>query len=133
MKQESEKYVVNGVGNYQLCVIKENGNHPFIVPLNYICEDKIIKAKDKQFLVLRHAIIEDLDFINFTMNNENKITFQIYANHRIQDVFDDKDYFGKSTFKGFLVYMSLEHDCGGAGTYKIVIELSESNLMYEIK
>lgn len=133
MEEKQEKYVINGVGNYQLCVIKENGNHLFVVPLNCMCEDKIIKAKEKQFLVLRHAVIEDIDFINFTMNNQNKIAFEIYANHRIQCGFDNKDYVGESKFKGCLVYMSLEHECRSAGTYKIIIELSETNLMYQIK
>ncbi|HHX66467.1 MAG TPA: hypothetical protein GX708_00220, partial [Gallicola sp.] len=65
MQKELEKYVIKGVGNYQLCAIKKNGSYSFIVPLNYIQEDKIIKSKNKQFLVLRHAIIKDVDFINF--------------------------------------------------------------------
>jgi len=133
MTKERDKYVINGVGNYQLCVKKENGGHSFIIPLNYIQEDKIIKSKNKQFLVLRHAIIEDVDFINFAMNNRDEIIFDINANHRLQSIFDNKDCVGESRFVGSLVYMVLEHECQSAGTYKIVIELSESNLMYKIK
>lgn len=132
MQKELEKYVIKGVGNYQLCVVKENGNPPFVIPLNYMCEDKIIKTKEKQFLVLRHVFIEDIDFINYTMNNRNRITFEIFANHRIQNGFDNKDYIGESKFKGYLVYMSLEHECRSVGTYKIVIELSESNILHQI-
>ena len=130
MTKERDKYVINGVGNYQLCVKKENGGHSFIIPLNYIQEDKIIKSKNKQFLVLRHAIIEDVDFINFAMNNRDKIIFDINANHKI--LYDNNNYHGESKFKGNLIYMSLEHECQSVGIYKIVIELSEINLMCQI-
>jgi len=130
LQKELEKYVIKGVGNYQLCAIKKNGSYSFIVPLNYIQEDKIIKSKNKQFLVLRHAIIKDVDFINFAMNNRNEIIFDINANHKI--LYDNNNYHGESKFKGNLIYMSLENECQSAGTYKIVIELSETNLMCQI-
>lgn len=131
MQKELEKYVIKGVGNYQLCVKKENGGHTFIVPLNYIQEDKIIKSKNKQFLVLRHALIEDIDFINFVMNIRNEIIFDINANHEM--LCDNNICHGESKFVGSLVYIALEHEYRSAGTYKIVIELTESNLMYKIK
>ena len=130
MQKELEKYVINGVGNYQLCVKKENGGHSFIIPLNYIQEDKIIKLKNKQFLVLKHAFIEDIDFINFIMNSRDEIIFDINANHEM--LCDNSKCHGESKFIGRLFCMTLEHECRSAGTYKIIIELSETNLMCQI-
>lgn len=130
MQKELEKYVIKGVGNYQLCVKKENGGHSFIIPLNYIQEDKIIKLKNKQFLVLKHAFIEDIDFINFIMNSRDEIVLDINANHEMLS--DNSKCHGESKFIGRLFCMTLEHECRSAGIYKIVIELSETNLMCQI-
>jgi hypothetical protein len=123
MQKEYNQYVIKGVGNYQLCITKDNNNPSFVVPLNYIQEDRIIKSKSKQFLVLRHVIVEDIDFINFVANTTNDILFNIYSNHKLIKVSDDyTEYRGESNFKGKLVYMNIEQNIDSYSTYKIIIE-----------
>lgn len=134
MNKEIDKYVIKGVGNYQLCVVKSNGNHSFVVPLNYIQEDKIIKSKSKQFLVLRHVVIEDIKFINYAINSTNEIVFNVYSNHELIKLDNENiKYRGESNFKGKLVYMVLEQNMNSYATYKIVIELSKTNFLNSIK
>ena len=136
MDKERDKYVIEEVGNYQLCVIKENKyhiKHTFIVPLNYINSDKIIKLRNKTFLVLRHAIIEDFDFLNFVMNTKEKILLDVNANHIIMNIEEGIECFGKSKFVGELIHMSLEQSTGEVGDYKIIVELNDIDLFYKIK
>jgi hypothetical protein len=134
MKEEKDQYIIHGVGNYQICVLKDNGKYSFIAPLNYIQEDKIISSSKNKFLVLRHAIIEDKDFLNFAFNNHQDVYVDINANHDAYIVNDyENRYRADSKFKGKIRYISIENSMGVAIAYKIVIELSESHLFYNIK
>ena len=136
MKKERDKYVIKEVGNYQLCVRKANEvnvKHSFIVPLNYMNSDKIIKSRNKTFLVLRHAIIEDFDFLNFAMNTKEKILMDVNANHIVMNIEDGIEHIGESKFVGELMYMSLEQVVHEINGYKIIIELNEIALFCKIK
>lgn len=128
-KKEKDQYIVRGVGNYQICVLKDNGNHSFIVPLNLIQEDKIISANKNKFLVLRHAVIEDKDFLNFVFNNNQDIYTNINCNHEVYILNDNENvYRAESKFKGKIKYISIENSLDSASEYKVVIELIESDL-----
>lgn len=132
-KKGKDQYIIRGVGNYQICVLKNNGNHSFVVPLNLMQKDKIISSSKNKFLVLRHAVIEDKNFLNFVFNSNQDIYVDIYSNHEVQ-IFNNIDnvYRAESKFKGKIKYISIENSLDNTSRYKIIIELSESKLFYNV-
>lgn len=129
-----DQYTIRGVGNYQIGVLKDDEKYSFIVPLNLMQEDKIICTNKNKFLVLRHAFIEDKDFLNFIFNNNQEINVDINANHEIHTYKDYQNvYRAKSKFKGKIKYISIENSLGSASGYKIVIKLIETDLFYSIE
>lgn len=132
--KEKDQYITRGVGNYQICVLKDNEKYFFIIPLNFMQEDKIIYTNKNKFLVLRHAFIEDKEFLNFALNSNQEIYVDINSNHEIYKYKDYQNiYRAKSKFKGKIKYISIENSLDSASGYKIVIELIESDLFYNIK
>jgi hypothetical protein len=132
-KDEKDQYIIRGVGNYQICILKDSENHSFIVPLNLIQEDKIISSNKNKFLVLRHAVVEDKDFLNFVFNNNQDIFADINSNHEVYLLNEgEKAYRAESKFKGKIKYIRMENSLDTMSGYKIVIELNESKLFYNI-
>lgn len=132
--KEKDQYVTRGVGNYQICVLRDNENYSFIVPLNFMQEDKIIYTNKNKFLVLRHVFIEDKEFLNFIFNNNQEICVDVNSNHQVYKYEDYNNiYMAKSKFKGKIRYISVENNLESSSEYKIIIELSESDLFYKIE
>ena len=130
--KEKDQYIIRRVGNYQIGVLTDNEKYSFIIPLNFIQEDKIICTNKNKFLVLRHAFIEDKDFLNFAFNSNQEICVDINSNHEAYINEDNQNvYMAKSKFKGKIKYVSIENSLDSASGYKIIIELTESDLFYK--
>lgn len=120
VKNDNEnKFVIHGVGNYQLCF----RDSKLIVPLNEIREDKIIKSKNKTFLVIRHATIEK-DIVNAMFNLEENASLHINANHEMYNINNNEKYRTSSCFKNAIMkYVALENRCAEVSDFILVFEL----------
>jgi len=128
----NKDYIIDGVGNYQLIIIKE-GNYKIVLPLNKIIEDKIIKTDKKSFLVLRNAIIQDIEVLNKILNTKDELKVLIYSNHIVFNLNHTVKYIGSSNYKGFIKNIRLENEFQSCGEYKIIIELTEYNLFFKLE
>jgi hypothetical protein len=118
---EIEGYFIKDVGNYQLCT-KDTLN-PFVAPMNAIQKDILIKSKTKTFLVLRHAILVDLDFINFVMNSKNKIDFNIVCNHIARHINEQEEFTLERVIDATLVNMRISCESIHINEYDLVFEV----------
>jgi hypothetical protein len=121
MKNISKDYVIIDVGNYQLCGIGVAKG--FIVPLNAIMKDILVKSKIKTFLILKHALLVDLDFINFIMNRNNVIDFNINCNHIIHDITTGEESILERTMKATLINMRISCELSCCNKYDLVFEI----------
>ena len=130
-KSKPREYIVREVGNYQLCMTYRIDGNKFIVPLNCMQEDSVVKSKSKKFLILKHAVITDLDFINFAMNTKSIINFVIFSNHEACDVNTGDDFRLEAKMNADLINMRLSNQIGRSSYYSLVFEINEINMKDE--
>jgi len=128
--KEDSKYVIEGVGNYQLCFKGDEDTFKLIVPLNYVQEDKIIKGKNKSWLVIRHATV-DMNLIPLMMELPYNAKLLINGNHKIMDCDEDKAYILETQYQDCVMsYMVLENKSDSFGSYKLIFKLTEGGKIF---
>jgi len=123
LKNATQEYIPNGVGNYQLCF--DGG---YVLPLNKMIEDRLIHTPKTNFLVLRHATV-DYEILQRMIKSNNNIVRKVNFNHDAYLLNDRKVYRIKSSvYNADLKYVSLENKVGEHSTFKIVLEFKNEDI-----
>ena len=128
MLYEDKEYSIMGVGNYQLCFSKH-----CIIPLNRMQEDKIILAKTKKFLVLRHATF-DFEYLTRIFRMHGDKIERINMSHEGMMLADNNKKVISSIIKNAkLRYVAQEGECAEFAGLKIVIEFDHIEFADRVK